>query len=261
MAKDVVVAGMPNLSDTDGAEDDAHDFGSALFIARWFARAARQLQQAAGWHDTLQQMVELAAKIAAADFAVIQGVPSAGASPELLAATDYATGVELVALQAAAGSAPAWQAIQDRTTVQVDDLSVDPRWQPCGATVGAGSAFRSVLAFCLLLDGQPVASLAVYSRAPQAFTPARVELAATFADHATVAFEQIMQEKQIGNLRIALDHARDIGAAIGIIMNRLHITQSSAFDALRRASQERNIKLYDLATGIICTGELPFPRA
>ena len=70
-----------------------------------------------------------------------------------------------------------------------------------------------------------------------------------------------MQEKQIGNLRIALDHARDIGAAIGIIMNRLHLTQSSAFDAVRRASEERNVKLYELATGIIRTGELPFPQA
>ena len=90
-------------------------------------------------------------------FAVILGVPAAGAPPELLAATDYATGIptgiELVALQATAGFAPAWQAIQDRTTIQVDDLTVDPRWQPYGATPGAGLAFRSVLAFCLLLDG------------------------------------------------------------------------------------------------------------
>lgn len=235
----------------------AADARAAVSTARWYSQAARELQQADGWHDTLQRIVELADKIAGADLVALIGVPRPGASPALLAATDYTTADELVAFQRAAGAAPAWHSILQRCTVQVDDLATDDRWPAYGQQLVSALSFRTVLAFCLLIDDQPLASLALYTQQPAGFTPDQVELAAAFADHAAIAFNQAAQVEKITNLELALQHARDIGAALGIIMNRRKITQDQAFANLRRASQDGNRKLYDLAREIVQTGEIP----
>jgi len=220
---------------------------AAVGTARWYAEAARELQDARGVSDTLQQVAELAADVAQADLAVVLGVSRHGGLPQLLAATDYPIGGQLAAMQREAGSARAWQVIIDGSVVQIDDLAADHRWPCHGKQVVENLDFRSVLAFPLLIDGRPVASLALYGRQANAFGVAEVELAAAFAEHAAIGFHQAIQAEQITNLDIALEHARDIGAAVGIIMERRRITQREAFSLLRQASKNRNIKLYTLA--------------
>ena len=59
------------------------------------------------------------------------------------------------------------------------------------------------------------------------------------------------------HLRRALDHSRDIGAAIGVLMAMKKVTREEAFGLLRRASQDQNRKLYELALEVLSTGELP----
>jgi hypothetical protein len=61
------------------------------------------------------------------------------------------------------------------------------------------------------------------------------------------------------HLKRALAHSRDIGAAVGVLMSRHKVTQDEAFQLLRRASQDHNRKLYDMAQDVIATGELPSP--
>jgi GAF domain-containing protein len=235
----------------------AADVGAAVNTARWYSQAARDLQEADGWHDTLQRIVELAAKIVGADLAVLIGLPHLDGPPALLAATDFAAAEELVALQRAAGAAPAWQAILDRCTVQVDDITADERWSGYGQELVAALSFRTVLAFSLLIDGESLASLALYTRRAGGFNADEVELTAAFAEHAAIAFNQAAQADQIRNLRVALDHARIIGAALGIMMVGLNITQDQAFDRLRIVSQHRNRKLFELAQEIVQTGSIP----
>ena len=41
-------------------------------------------------------------------------------------------------------------------------------------------------------------------------------------------------------------------------MGRQRVAQREAFTRLRRASQDRNVKLYELALEIVQTGVLPF---
>jgi AmiR/NasT family two-component response regulator len=47
-----------------------------------------------------------------------------------------------------------------------------------------------------------------------------------------------------------------IGQAKGILMERLKVTPEDAFDLLRRASQQLNIKLREVARGLAETGGL-----
>lgn len=62
---------------------------------------------------------------------------------------------------------------------------------------------------------------------------------------------------KVGHLERALEHSRDIGAAVGVLMSRHQLRQKDAFELLRRTSQNQNRKLYDLALAVIDTGELP----
>ena len=59
------------------------------------------------------------------------------------------------------------------------------------------------------------------------------------------------------HLKRALAHSRDIGAAVGVLMSRHMVTQDEAFQLLRRASQDQNSKLHNLAQDVFQTGELP----
>jgi AmiR/NasT family two-component response regulator len=48
-----------------------------------------------------------------------------------------------------------------------------------------------------------------------------------------------------------------IGQAQGILMERERVTADQAFDILRRASQDLNVRLNEVARTLIATGERP----
>jgi hypothetical protein len=65
---------------------------------------------------------------------------------------------------------------------------------------------------------------------------------------------------QVANLEIALGSNRDIGTAIGILMNSHLVTQEQAFAMLRVTSQHTHRKLREVANDVIFTGVLaPLP--
>jgi ANTAR domain len=79
--------------------------------------------------------------------------------------------------------------------------------------------------------------------------PAAVELAAlrTRAEAA---------EDRVDNLERALLTHRRIGMAIGILLERLRVTEEQAFDVLRRESMRQNVRLAQVAEQVVHTGTL-----
>ena len=63
-------------------------------------------------------------------------------------------------------------------------------------------------------------------------------------------------EDKAANLERALVSNRQIGAAMGILMARLKLTDEQAFDLLRKTSQNRHRKLRDIAEEVTMTGEI-----
>jgi hypothetical protein len=59
------------------------------------------------------------------------------------------------------------------------------------------------------------------------------------------------------HLQEALRTSRQIGMAIGILMERHKLTAEQAFDQLREGSSRRNVKLRDIAEQLLFTGEDP----
>ena len=58
------------------------------------------------------------------------------------------------------------------------------------------------------------------------------------------------------NMALALQSSRTIGAAVGIIMATRRVSESVAFDMLKRESQNTNKKIRALAEGIVATGDV-----
>ena len=59
------------------------------------------------------------------------------------------------------------------------------------------------------------------------------------------------------NLEAAIQSHRMVGQAVGILVERHRMTPIQAFDRLKQASQNRNLKLHDVATRVIETGAEP----
>jgi hypothetical protein len=63
-------------------------------------------------------------------------------------------------------------------------------------------------------------------------------------------------EDRADDLERALLTNRRIGMAIGILLERLHVTEEQAFDVLRRESMRRNVRLAQVAEQVVYTGTL-----
>lgn len=62
---------------------------------------------------------------------------------------------------------------------------------------------------------------------------------------------------EIAELREALRTNREIGAAIGIVMERFDLDADAALGYLKRLSSQHNRKLRDVAATLVETGQLP----
>ena len=63
-------------------------------------------------------------------------------------------------------------------------------------------------------------------------------------------------EDRADNLDRALLTTRRIGMAIGILLERLHVTEEQAFDVLRQESMCQDVRLAQVAEQVVHTGTL-----
>jgi ANTAR domain/GAF domain len=162
------------------------------------------------------------------------------------------------ALQYEIGSGPCVEAVLQNSLFITGTVGTDHRWLEWGQRVTAEVGVNSVLAQRLHLQDQDgvVAGLNLYSDAENAFDEAAVGMALILATHGGMVLSQQLAHSRAGNLSKALQSNRDIGVAMGILMQNHHFTQTEAFDGLRVASQNSNRKLADIAADVAETGSL-----
>ena len=110
-----------------------------------------------------------------------------------------------------------------------------------------------MLSFQLYVEGDNLGSLNLYNHAANAFDDESEQIGLLFASHAAVAYADA---KKIDGLAQAIASRDLIGQAKGILMERYKIDAQKAFTLLVRVSQQRNIKLRDLATELANTGHI-----
>ena len=133
------------------------------------------------------------------------------------------------------------------------DLAGDPRWPSFGPGA-ARHGYHSVLATALVPDARPPrlsGALNIYSSARARSTPGRSTSRSCWPRTLPSRWPTPRRSPRPSWRRrtcAARWTSRDvIGQAKGILMQRRGITADEAFDVLRRASQDLNVKLADLA--------------
>ncbi|HEY3339012.1 MAG TPA: ANTAR domain-containing protein [Propionicimonas sp.] len=96
---------------------------------------------------------------------------------------------------------------------------------------------------------------------PRRVTVEELIIGDLFAQAFAIAVDRLVSQdlaaKREVQLREAVEGQKVIGQATGIMMERHRLTATVAFELLRVASQNRNIKLREIARRVIDTGEEP----
>lgn len=165
-------------------------------------------------------------------------------------------------LQHEAGGGPAVdETAEDGSVVVTGDLADDPRVQPWGNQAHEQLGLSSVLSqrLTLLGDTDAVATLNLYSRRRDAFDDAAVAMGLVLSSHASLLATAMLAKGRATHLMRALASNREIGVAMGILMQRHQVTRDEAFALLRKASQDSNRKLSSVASDVADTGILASP--
>ena len=157
------------------------------------------------------------------------------------------------AVQEEVGDGPCLETAFEQHTVLVPDLATDDRW-PRFSARAAQLGVRSMLSFQLYVEGDNLGALNLFSRSVDAFDDRSVLVGELFAAHAAVAYSGAQREAA---LERALASRELVGQAQGILMERGRLTADQAFAQLQRTSQERNVKLAQVARRLVETGDLP----
>ncbi|TDQ54184.1 GAF and ANTAR domain-containing protein [Actinorugispora endophytica] len=151
---------------------------------------------------------------------------------------------------------PCLDAARNESSFLVPDMAAETRWpryRPRAVALGVAS----MMGFELFAHDGVFGALDLYSREPRAFDERAREIGWVFASHASVA---IAAAQRAETLRAGYATRQEIGAAVGILMERYRITGEQAFEVLKRASMESNVKLREVARRLTETGEVPTGR-
>jgi GAF domain-containing protein len=182
---------------------------------------------------------------------------TAAASNDLAAQVDE--------IQYGTDEGPCLDAMRGGIVVHVEDLTRDERWDAYRPHAIAYGVLSS-LSLPLIVDGESLGVLNLYSTTPGAFGGPQRARAEAFAAQAaaalTLSLRQVHQREVQHQLAEAMVSSSVIDQAIGILMGQQRCAAAAAFDLLRQASQRRNRKLRDIAAEIIAnvSGEPPQPR-
>lgn len=157
------------------------------------------------------------------------------------------------AVQEELGQGPCLETAFEQHTVPVPDLAADGRWPDFSARA-ASMGVRSMLSFQLYVAGDNLGALNLFSGEVDAFDERSVGIGELFAAHAAVAYSGVQRESA---LERALVSREIVGQAQGILMERGRLTADQAFAVLQQASQDRNVKLAEVARRLVETGDLP----
>ncbi|GAA2769038.1 GAF and ANTAR domain-containing protein [Streptomyces indiaensis] len=178
-----------------------------------------------------------------------------GKRAETLAPTDDLV-IESDRLQEHLAEGPCFDAARTSVGERVfrisDFTAAQERW-PAYAARARDLGVGSMMGFLLYTDDEDLGALNLYAHRPGSFTDDSETAGWLLASHAAVAFSSARSHAQMEQ---AMATRHTIGEAMGILMGSHRLTEDQAFDVLRRYSQEKNIKLREVARRVCHEGRL-----
>lgn len=149
------------------------------------------------------------------------------------------------------GEGPCMDAIHEEAAQLDTNLATGCTWPGLGRRIVAETPVRSMAGFRLLVDNRKVGALNLFSDRPYGLTERSVDQAALLAAFASVSLMAAARKQQAETLAEGLESNRVIGKAIGLMMAFHKVTDDGAFDLLRKASQDMNLKLSEVAGQVV----------
>jgi hypothetical protein len=151
-------------------------------------------------------------------------------------------------LQYSLNEGPCLDALGSPHVVSVPRIRHEQRW-PRYVPEVVQLGLRSQMAVKLSIDGNgTLGGINLYSTICDDIDPEAEHIAELFALHAATVLGAVTQ---IHHLNQAMHTRKVIGQAIGVLMERYGLHEDNAFHFLVRASQNDNIKVRDIAQGIV----------
>jgi hypothetical protein len=119
------------------------------------------------------------------------------------------------------------------------------------AEAGTSTGFAASLAFQFRAEPHVRGGFNLYANAPGQIGAETRQLGGMFANLAAIA---LGWNRQNQTLNQALETRTVIGEAVGIVMERYRLDPDRAFNFLIRTSQTANIKLREVAAGVVADG-------
>jgi ANTAR domain-containing protein/GAF domain-containing protein len=143
---------------------------------------------------------------------------------------------------------PCYEAVAGEPVVQVDDLATDLRWPEYGPKAAAELGIGSQLSFQFHAEPNVRGALNLYAGEPGQIDGETRQLGAMFARLVAIALGWGRHDETLSR---ALASRAQIGQAVGIVMERYRLDADGAFAFLVRVSQTGNVKLREVASGMI----------
>lgn len=177
--------------------------------------------------------------------------------PRYVAALN-ASAAELEHVQSASGQGPCMQAYRTGRLVPVSDLhDMEEEW-PAYCAVAREQGVRAAAGVPLVLVGEPIGALNLYSATPRTWSPRDLQVARVLADMATsylVNASKLDQQRQLNQqLLEALESRVLIEQAKGVVAARRGTTVEVAFELIRKHARQNNSKLHAVAEAIVHAG-------
>jgi transcriptional regulator with GAF, ATPase, and Fis domain len=217
------------------------------------AGLARVLAEDDSIEETLQGILTLSVRLVPGCTAASITVLGPGEHPQTIAATDGAT-EELDRRQYLLQDGPCLDAARQQQVNHWSLIEAQQRW-PEFTSLAKELELRSYLAAGLGHGGQPLGALNLSSRGQDGFDRLDEKLIAMFVPAASAAIVSAQRHWQARDLAAQLNQALIsralIDHAIGILMAESRCAADQAFAVLKRASNNRRMKLRDLAAEIV----------
>jgi GAF domain-containing protein len=200
----------------------------------------------------LQRTATLAAAAVAPNTSC--GITLARNGPPLTVAASDGRSPQVDEQQYEVDEGPCLDALRHGIVVAVPRLTDEDRWpEYCPRALALG--VRSSLSLPLRIEGASVGALNLYCDRAERFNEVERENAEIYARQVvnvmSVALRHFEQVETIEQLHQALTSRATIDQAIGVLVARERVTPEQAFVLLRRASQNSNVKLRDVAAALV----------
>jgi hypothetical protein len=149
------------------------------------------------------------------------------------------------------GEGPCLDAIMEASVYHDADLTDGSPWPRLTERVLATTPVRGMAGFRLMGGDHKDGALNLFSDTPGGLDETAVDQGIVLASFVTVALMAAHERKTAMTLRDGLTSNREIGKAIGLMMAFHKISDEDAFAMLRKASQEMNIKLAEVARQVV----------